>query len=191
GSRPSGGGEANGATNTTRATATASPVRTKVVTARPVGTVSVPLSSTSAAPRTRSGRTAKTVPSAVAVIRPSPTPMRAWIPVIAPSTVPIGAPPTPPRAYSRTKANEPARTDTNAETMAAAMADSLVLGRIFSTPRNTGQATKAVTRAMLVTLTPRALIPPSAKNRAWTMTTTETTTAPIQGPSRMAARAPP
>ena len=45
--------------------------------------------------------------------------------------------------------------------------------------------------AMFVMLVPRAVTPPSAKRRAWTTRTMETQSAPVYGPTRIAASAPP
>ena len=42
-----------------------------------------------------------------------------------------------------------------------------------------------------MTLTPRALSPPSASSRACTSSTTDTDSAPRYGPTRIAARQPP
>jgi hypothetical protein len=44
---------------------------------------------------------------------------------------------------------------------------------------------------MFTMLRPRALSPPSANSSAWTRRTTDTQTAPTEGPTRIAASAPP
>ena len=64
-------------------------------------------------------------------------------------------------------------------------------GSTFTSRRNTGQATKTVTNAMLMMFNPSALSPPSANISAWTMITTDTASAPVYGPTRIAASAPP
>ncbi len=168
------------------------PTATKPPTAtRETRALAEPTNPAALAPATRSGRETKTADTTRPLMIPSPIPMSAWTPTIAPRTVDTGTPPEPPIAYSPVNAADAATTDIHDATAVAATTDVAVVGSRRITRRNTPHPTSAVTSAMLITLRPSAETPPSAKTRHCTTTTTATTTAPTQGPSRIATRAPP
>ncbi len=89
--------------------------------------------------------------------------MSVCTPAMAVKTVPIGAPPWPPMAYSTANAIDEAITEMAAATNDATTTEEVRLRRIAIDPMNAAHPTSEVTMAMLSTLSPRALIPPSAK----------------------------
>ncbi len=89
------------------------------------------------------------------------------------------------------KAMDEAITEIAAATNDATTTEEVRFRRIAIEPRYAAHPTSEVTIAMLSTLSPRALTPPSAKISDWSTTTTVTANSPIQGPSNTAASAPP
>jgi hypothetical protein len=117
--------------------------------------------------------------------------MSEWVPDIAARTVDKGAPPAPPIAYSATNPRDEATTDAQAATAAAIRIEVEVLRRMTIISRKKNHPAMTVRMPMLTMLRPRAERPPSANSRAWTITTTDRTTTPSQGPMRIAVSAPP
>ena len=126
-----------------------------------------------------------------AVMIASPMPMTACQPTIAANTLPISISAVPPTAKSNVNAVAATGTETNAPTAAAIGTNSIRFGSTTCARRKTPYPTKAPIRAIRVMFVPRAVMPPSAKISACTKRTTLMHSAPVQGPTSTAARAPP
>ena len=147
-----------------------------------------------AAPRTRSGRTARTAPSTATVIAASPSPM---------SDVDADhrgghraerrrrRPRRPRTAPTKASAATGTETGTRRPPAAATHRRGRVAAARPRRRRTRPSRRRTVDQPISVTLVPSAVSPPSAKSTAWTSRTTVMHSTAVHGPTRTAASAPP